>query len=318
MRSFPDGSPGVRKVKAESAAELARRLDSLYLELAHVYNRLGRLLGIPSGRFPRDRKSDEIDSKGACSTQQQEGDRGIASSIARRRAQHVATARDETRRDETRRSARASVLHLLTRRPHTLRRLPSRLSARGGWEALRSGGAAVLGRGRALVEGRGTYYATRSSDLASFLALMCCVLSAAVALVLSLSMYSHLSFWMPSLESQLWYVGVSSKTRAAATIFNKVAIVCCVLGLGYQCAVTGTVAHPRLLFHRERCEERLGAHSRQRVGPPPLPSLGWRAARLVVREADPRARLQRLSRCGARDAPLGEEGRGRRDRAHGC
>ena len=194
----------------------------------------------------------------------------------------------------------------------------AKLSARGGWEALRSGGAAVLGRGRALVEGRGTYYATRSSDLASFLALMCCVLSAAVALVLSLSMYSHLSFWMPSLESQLWYVGVSSKTRAAATIFNTVAIVCCVLGLGYQCAVTGTVAHPRLLFHRERCEERLGAHSRQRVGPPPLPSLGWRAARLVVREADPRARLQRLSRCGARDAPLGEEGRGRRDRAHGC
>ena len=79
------------------------------------------------------------------------------------------------------------------------------------------------------------------SDLASFLADIACVFAAMAALLLSLAMYSHLSFWMPSLEAQLWYVGASSPTWAWVDIARNVAVVCCLLSLAFECAVTGTV-----------------------------------------------------------------------------
>ena len=150
------------------------------------------------------------------------------------------------------------------------------LSAQGGFEALKSTGAAVLGRGppvwephgprgRVLMEGIGEHFATgqgvddhtlpvrgrllasrvrgappKFSDLASFLADIACVFAAMAALLLSLAMYSHLSFWMPSLEAQLWYVGASSPTWAWVDIARKVAVVCCLLSLAFECAVTGS------------------------------------------------------------------------------
>ena len=70
---------------------------------------------------------------------------------------------------------------------------------------------------------------------------MLCISAAVVALVLSLAMYSHLSLWMPSLEAQLWYVGASSPTWAWVDIARNVAVVCCLLSLAFECAVTGTV-----------------------------------------------------------------------------
>ena len=118
----------VARAAAADAAEGERRRRISIMQLEELEEiRLRRwmqraaIAAMERERERRVEEREELESEGA-----------LANSIARRRAQHVAKARDETRRDETRSSARASVLHLLTRRPPTLRRLPSRLSARGG------------------------------------------------------------------------------------------------------------------------------------------------------------------------------------------
>ena len=78
------------------------------------------------------------------------------------------------------------------------------------------------------------------ADLTSFVADVICVLAASVALVRSLMMYSQLCFWMPSLEAQLWYVASSSSTWWRIDCAIAVAVFCCLLSLGCNCAVTGT------------------------------------------------------------------------------
>ena len=117
----------VARAAAADAAEGERRRRISIMQLEELEEiRLRRwmqraaIAAMERERERRVEEREELESEGA-----------LANSIARRRAQHVAKARDETRRDEKLRSC-VRFASPDAPPPHTLRRLPSRLSARGG------------------------------------------------------------------------------------------------------------------------------------------------------------------------------------------
>ena len=77
------------------------------------------------------------------------------------------------------------------------------------------------------------------SDLTSFLANMTAVCSAFVTVYLSSMMYSQISFWMPTLEAQLWYVSMSRKAAAWVSLSKDLTIYASLTTLALEVAVTG-------------------------------------------------------------------------------
>jgi len=77
------------------------------------------------------------------------------------------------------------------------------------------------------------------SDLTSFVANMTAVCSAIVTVYLSSTMYTQLSFWMPTLEAQLWYVSMSTTAARCCTLSKDLTVYSSLVTLGLEIAVTG-------------------------------------------------------------------------------
>ena len=76
------------------------------------------------------------------------------------------------------------------------------------------------------------------ADVTSFLADFTCVTLSVLSVILSSVMYTQMSFWMPSLEAQLWYIGMSATTEDMIDVFKDLTVIFGLLTLGCQCAVT--------------------------------------------------------------------------------
>ena len=79
------------------------------------------------------------------------------------------------------------------------------------------------------------------SDLTSFLANMTAVCSAFVTVYLSSLMYTQISFWMPTLEAQLWYVSMSRKAAGWVSLSKDLTIYASLTTLALEVAVTGSL-----------------------------------------------------------------------------
>ena len=62
------------------------------------------------------------------------------------------------------------------------------------------------------------------SELTSFLANQLAVCSAFMTVVLSSMMYTQISFWMPTLEAQLWYVVASAHGQALVGLAKQTTV----------------------------------------------------------------------------------------------
>ena len=78
------------------------------------------------------------------------------------------------------------------------------------------------------------------SDLTSFLANQVAVCSAFMTVVLSSMMYTQISFWMPTLEAQLWYVVTSAHGQSLVTLTKQTTVYASLGTLALETAVTGT------------------------------------------------------------------------------
>lgn len=81
---------------------------------------------------------------------------------------------------------------------------------------------------------------TAMSDLTSFLAMQLAVSTAFVTVLLSSRLYTQLSFWMPSLDSQLWFIHESSHATAFLEWAKNLTLFATLLALGLETAVTTT------------------------------------------------------------------------------
>ena len=78
------------------------------------------------------------------------------------------------------------------------------------------------------------------SELTSFLANQLAVCSAFMTVVLSSMMYTQISFWMPTLEAQLWYVVASAHGQALVGLAKQTTVYASLGTLALETAVTGT------------------------------------------------------------------------------
>ena len=76
------------------------------------------------------------------------------------------------------------------------------------------------------------------ADVTSFLSDFTCVTLSVLCVILSSVMYTQMSFWMPSLEAQLWYIGMSATTEDMIDVFKDLTVIFGLLTLGCECAVT--------------------------------------------------------------------------------
>ena len=76
------------------------------------------------------------------------------------------------------------------------------------------------------------------ADLMSMLANFLCVATCSVTILICATLYLHIAVWMPSIESQLWYVSRSSRIFAVVEAAKLVTLACGLLALACECAVT--------------------------------------------------------------------------------
>jgi hypothetical protein len=83
-------------------------------------------------------------------------------------------------------------------------------------------------------------WTTAIADLTSFLAMQLAVSMAFVTVLLSSRMYTQISFWMPNLDSQLWFINESAGATAFLEWAKNVTLFSTLLALGLETAVTTT------------------------------------------------------------------------------
>lgn len=89
------------------------------------------------------------------------------------------------------------------------------------------------------------------ADLLSFLAMQLAVSTAFLTVLLSSRLYTQLSFWMPNLDSQLWFINESATATAFLEFAKNLTLFATLLALGLETAVT-TVWHLNSLCARPR------------------------------------------------------------------
>lgn len=79
-------------------------------------------------------------------------------------------------------------------------------------------------------------YSVLTSMCANFVS----VCAAFITVYVSSTMYTQISFWMPSLEAQLWYVGNSQTAASSVALSKNMTIYASLITLALEVAVTGT------------------------------------------------------------------------------
>ena len=83
-------------------------------------------------------------------------------------------------------------------------------------------------------------FTTAMADLTSFLAMQLAVSTAFVTVLLSSRMYTQISFWMPNLDSQLWFIKESATATAFLEWAKNLTLFSTLLALSLETAVTTT------------------------------------------------------------------------------
>lgn len=124
------------------------------------------------------------------------------------------------------------------------------------------------------------------ADLTSFLAMQLAVATSFLTVLVSSRLYTQLAFWMPNLDSQLWFIDASATMSGHLESFKNLTLFSTLLALSLETAVTATwldlvaflplallglfYAHLELSLSR-RVRDRLG-HELARIVPSTPPS----------------------------------------------
>jgi len=111
------------------------------------------------------------------------------------------------------------------------------------------------------------------SDLTSFLAMQTAVSTSFVTVLLSSRLFTQITFWMPDLDAQLWYIDASANVTSWLESCKNFTLFATLLTLGLEGAVTTTwlnglafVPLVLCIVFYSMCESGLSRKSAQRLG----------------------------------------------------